>query len=379
MNKTILVFADWFEPGYKAGGPIRSCVNFVHQMQDRYSIYVFTSDRDLNDVTPYSGIVTDKWLNYTGNIKILYCSPEQLNWKNIRSQVNSIRPDFVYLNSMFSKYFTIYPLLMARFGGVDSKIVLSPRGMLRDSALKFKPVKKKFYLRLFRQLGLHKRIHFHATDKTESGDIQKHFGAGTRLSLVSNFAGVLNDYPGSVEKKVNELSIIFVGRVHPVKGLDYLLECVKAVKGNITLTIVGNAEDEEYTSYCKSITNKYAENIKAKFTGDIPNDQLPAMIAQHHIFALPTKGENFGHAIFESLSAGRPVVISDQTPWRNLSVAMAGWDISLQQPELFIEILQRVVLFNQAEYDVWSYNAWQFAKSFAEKDDLKMIYNELFS
>jgi glycosyltransferase involved in cell wall biosynthesis len=375
----ILLFADWFEPGYKAGGPIRSCVHFVHQMQDRYSIYVFTSDRDLNDTAPYAGIVADKWLDYNSNVKVLYGSPAQLSWKSIRSQVNNIRPDFIYLNSMFSKYFTIYPLLMSRFGGINSKIVLSPRGMLRESALKFKPVKKKFYLQLFRQLGLHKRVHFHATDKTEESDIQKHFGAKVQLSLVSNYPGMLKDYPGSIEKKDNELSIIFVGRLHPVKGLDYLLERIGSVKGKISLTVVGNAEDEAYTNQCKNITSGYAENIKVRFTGEIPNDKLPAIIAQHHIFALPTKGENFGHAIFESLSSGRPVVISDQTPWRNLSEKMAGWDISLQQPEMFTAVLQSVVSFNQAEYDKWSYKSWQFAKIFVEKDDLKKIYSDLFS
>jgi glycosyltransferase involved in cell wall biosynthesis len=197
--------------------------------------------------------------------------------------------------------------------------------------------------------------------------------------MASNFPGVLKDYPGSIVKKENELSVIFIGRLHPVKNLDFLLLALQPVKGHISLTIVGSAEDEAYTSYCKSITSQYPENIKVRFTGEIPNDQLPAIIAQHHIFALPTKGENFGHAIFESLAAGRPVVISDQTPWRNLSEVQAGWDISLQQTEKFTEVFQQVLAFSQAEYDTWSYKAWQFTKGFVQKDDLKKIYNDLFS
>ena len=61
-RKKILLFADWYEPGYKAGGPIRSCVNFVRQMQPDYRIYVFTSDRDLGSSFPYPDVKTDKWL-----------------------------------------------------------------------------------------------------------------------------------------------------------------------------------------------------------------------------------------------------------------------------------------------------------------------------
>ena len=41
-------------------------------------------------------------------------------------------------------------------------------------------------------------------------------------------------------------------------------------------------------------------------------------IARSDVFLLPTGGENFGHAIFEALSCGVPVLISDQTPWRGL-------------------------------------------------------------
>jgi glycosyltransferase involved in cell wall biosynthesis len=380
MNKQcILLFADWFEPGYKAGGPIRSCVHFVHQMKERYLIYVFTTDRDLNDTTPYAGIVADSWQEYHNEVKILYCSPTRLTWQYIRSQINDIKPDFIYLNSMFSRYFTIYPLLMARFGNINSKIVLAPRGMLRESAVQFKSAKKKVYLQAFRRLGLHKRVHFHATDKTEENDIQKYFGPAVRLSMVSNFSGMIKDYPGNIVKKENELSIIFIGRLHPVKGLDFLLERVECLIGKVRLTIVGNAEDQDYTALCKKIADKYPSNIEVQFMGEIPNAQLPAIIAEHHIFALPTKGENFGHAIFESLSAGRPVVISDQTPWRNLEEAQAGWDISLQQPEKFTEVMQRVVAFNQAEYNAWSFKAWKFAKDFIQKDDLKNIYNNLFS
>ncbi len=54
--KKILVCCDWYEPGFKAGGPIRSCVNFVNQMKEDYQIYVLTSDRDLDEQAPYEGI-----------------------------------------------------------------------------------------------------------------------------------------------------------------------------------------------------------------------------------------------------------------------------------------------------------------------------------
>jgi len=379
LNKTILVFADWFEPGYKAGGPIRSCVHFVHQMKDRFSIYVITTDRDLNDTEPYPTVEHDKWVEYEKGVKIFYSSPQRLTWGHIQKQVKDLSPDYIYLNSMYSRYFTIYPLLMQRLGFINSKIVLAPRGMLKESAVQFKSAKKKLFLSAFRQIGLHRLIHFHATDKTEVKDVQKYFGHKVRLSLASNFPGMIKDYPGSIVKRENELSVIFIGRLHPVKNLDFLLRTLQLVKGNVSLTIVGNAEDENYVIQCKEIVKGFPSNIQVRFAGEIPNNELGEIITQHHIFALPTQGENFGHAIFESLAAGKPVLISDQTPWRNLSSLHAGWDLSLKQPEQFTIALQQAVLFDQTEYDTLSQGAWQFVRQFVQQSELQKTYNNIFS
>lgn len=378
-RKTILLFADWYEPGYKAGGPIRSCVHFVHQMKDRYTIYVFTTDRDLNDTVPYNNIEPDKWIEYDRSVKVFYCSPEQLTWNHIQKQVKNIGPDFIYLNSMFSRYFTIYPLLMKRLNLISSKFVLAPRGMLKGSALQFKSIKKKIFLTVFRQMRLHRFIHFHATDKTEDADVKKYFGSDSRVTLASNFPGIINEYPGSIEKRKHELSIIFIGRLHPVKNLDFLLQALKTVTGTVSLTIIGNAEDESYVNQCKTIVNSFPNNIQVQFAGEMPNNQIGNIIAQHHIFALPTQGENFGHAIFEALAAGKPVLISDQTPWRNLCKAQAGWDVALQKPEQFAAALQQAVLLDQVEYDALSRGAWQFVRQFVQQSELQTAYNNIFS
>ena len=371
--------ADWFEPGYKAGGPIRSCVNFVQQMKDRYAIYIITTDRDLDATAPYDNVEINKWTSYGEGVEILYCSPGMLTWKQILKQVKQVAPAFIYLNSMFSKYFTIYPLLMVKRELVNTKIILSPRGMLKSSALQFKQTKKKIYLFLFRLLGLHKIITFHATDVTEQADIKKIFGKKAEPVLASNFPGVVKEYPGSIPKNEKELSVIFIGRIHPIKNLDYLLNCVSAITGSVLLTVVGNEENKEYAQQCREMVQSFPPAVKVQFTGEIPNNEMSAVIAKHHIFALPTRGENFGHAIFEALAAGKPVLISDQTPWKNLAAVKAGWDIPLQQNNRFRETLQQAVDFNQQQYNEWSKGAWEYISKMIQQSELKKAYNKLFS
>lgn len=55
-------------------------------------------------------------------------------------------------------------------------------------------------------------------------------------------------------------------------------------------------------------------HIEATYCGPGPLP-VPALMREHDLFFFPTLGENYGHVIIESLSAGTPVLISDQTPW----------------------------------------------------------------
>lgn len=378
-KKKLLLFADWYEPGYKAGGPIRSCVNFVWSMQDVYDIYVFTSDRDLGAEEAYPGIRTDEWISGNAGAGIFYCSPGGLTWKNIRSQLRTLDPDIIVLESMFSARFTLYPLLMRRLYAGKGKIVLAPNGMLKDSAIRYKSFKKKFFLRLFRWFGFHHMVHFRATDETEKNDVQRYFGPHARVDLVPNFT--LPPATGDTvkEKLPGQLTMITIGRLHPVKNLDYLLTGLRDVRARVRLTIIGSMEDRPYWEKCRRLIDTLPPNITVEYAGEIPYHELTTMTAGHHIFASPTRGENFGYAIFEALCLRKPVLISDQTPWRDLQPAKAGWDLPLDKPEGFSRAIEQAAAWDQREYDQWCAGAGQYVGAYLKAQHVKDKYLKLFN
>ena len=94
---------------------------------------------------------------------------------------------------------------------------------------------------------------------------------------------------------------------------------------------------------------------------------------------LPTQGENFGHAIFEAFAAGLPVIISDQTPWKDLQNQQIGWDLPLDQPAAFAEAIAQAAMMSQEQYGRWSAQAQAFARDFVEKAGLEAAYLRLFS
>lgn len=376
-RKRIFVFTDWYEPGFKAGGPIRSCVNFASHLKDDYAIYIFTSDRDLGDQTGYTQIETNCWIEKEG-VQLYYASTAALNWENILVRIQEIKPDFIYLNSMYSRFFTIYPLLMKRLGLIKANVVLAPRGMLKSTAAQYKQGKKKLFFKVMKLLKMPGKIVFHATDNTELADIKNLFGNTVAVKQISNFPPIQKALqPMCKERK--SLKIIFTGRVHPIKNLDFLLHCLQHIAGTVSLTIVAAIEDETYWLECKKTIDSLSETVTVELKQNVPHLQVEQLINTHHLFVLPTLGENFGHAIFEALSAGRPVLISDQTPWRNLCEHHAGWDLPLNNEAGFVRVLQEVADMDDETYQQWSRGAWQYAKNFSDSAHLKEKYLELFS
>ena len=175
-KKKILVLVDWFSPGYKAGGPIQSCVNFAFALKNDFDIYVLTTDTDHGEELPYPGIVSGEWIrDPSDGFNIYYAKKRGLGRKELKNVILSVFPDYIYLNHLFSPYFVVYPLWLKYTGKLDAQVVLCPRGALYQSALSVKPYKKMPFISLFRLMGMGRKIIFHATNAREEEAIRKFF------------------------------------------------------------------------------------------------------------------------------------------------------------------------------------------------------------
>lgn len=379
MRTKILLLVDWYEPGYKAGGPIQSCRNFAGAMKDQYDIHIITSDRDQGDIEPYSGIQADKWTE-RGGIKVYYSSPGSIKSGNLQQLIAALGPDHIYLNSMFSYSFTILPLLLKWRGRMAGNVVLAPRGMLLEGAMKFKPVKKKLFLALLKGTGIVKKLRFQATDEQEKKDILRYFPSAGKVAVVANFPRMEAVQWLPAIKKPGELNCVFISRMAPKKNLLFLLEALKEIRMQMRLQIrlYGEIEDAGYWKKCQDVIERLPADRVVSWEGPIPNDKVITILQQNHIFVLPTLGENFGHAIFESLLAGRPVLISDKTPWLKLEEQQLGYDLPLD-PLVFAGAIEKLAAMDQVEYNQWSKNAFEYAKRIRQTDQLKARYRELFS
>ncbi len=216
-RKRILLFTDWYEPGYKAGGPIQSCKNIVSILEGEYDFFIICSDRDLGDKKAYNNIQVDEWIRTSPTTNIWYASPQFITRKNLKNIFDTIQPDFVYFNSMYSPKYTLLPLWVLLWNKYSGKIILAPRGMLHKGALKRKYFKKYVFLKLFRFIAWHKKVIFHATNKQEQNDILSFFSTKANIMVLDNIPNTsLRQWIPKL-KIPGELSCVFVSRVHPKK------------------------------------------------------------------------------------------------------------------------------------------------------------------
>jgi len=329
----ILVFNQYYLPGYKSGGPIRTIENMVKYLSDHFDFFIFTSDRDALDIKSYHGVCVDKW-NSVGDARVYYASPKMRGVKGIRKILKDNKYDILYLNSFFNPTFTITPLLLIFLRIVSVKnIIVAPRGEFSKGALLLKSWKKKIFIYLSKICGLYSEVLWQASSDFEKKDIISIFPKAF-VHVASNLPCLSNIKIKDSISKI-DFKVLFLSRISPMKNLDYALKVFQKVKSDVIFYIYGPIRDEKYWSLCQNLFSELPDNVKVFYCDTVDHDQVQSIMAQHDLFFLPTLGENFGHVIAEALSVGTPVLIANTTPWRNLESDQLGWDLPLADPELF--------------------------------------------
>lgn len=322
----ILVFVDYFLPGFRAGGPIRTIANMIAHLGDTFAFRVVTRDRDLGDEVPYSSVQVDSW-NVVGNTEVFYASPANDRLSGLMRLMRQTPHDLVYLNSYFSWRSAGLPLLLRWLGIVPCRpVVLAPRGEFSPGALALKAGKKRLYIRLAGWLGLYRQVCWQASSEQEAEDIRRALGdSALRVMVAPNLlpplapveAGSTAKIPEMVLPSSSALRLVFLSRISPKKNLAFLLQVLAGVDFPISLTIYGPQEDVAYWQQCEALMAALPSHVTVRHAGVLSPEQVPAALAGHELFVFPTLGENFGHVIFEALKAGLPVLLSDQTPWQS--------------------------------------------------------------
>jgi glycosyltransferase involved in cell wall biosynthesis len=124
--------------------------------------------------------------------------------------------------------------------------------------------------------------------------------------------------------------LLFVGRIHPKKGVITLLRAWHAVAHRFRdweLHIVG-PDDGGHLTVVRELASELGLERLA-FHGPLYGVNKLNAFRTADLFVLPTHSENFGISVAEALAAGTPAVVTVGAPWSRLPIEQAGWSIEI--------------------------------------------------
>ena len=371
----VFITIDWFLPGTNSGGPVRSVANLIAAMPE-CQFYVFTRNTDYCATEAYEGITPNTWVRFSEHCEVYYCTEQNLSKATLAAQLKAMAPDVLYINGIYSKAFSRWPVSIGK--ALKLKTVVAARGMLSPHALAVKPLKKYIFLSFMRWINRYSKVLFHATSAAEVQDIQLILGKWVQVRNIPNLAREKSSIAKEIVKEAGKSKLVYIGRIAPEKGTLLALSALKEQKGSIELDLYGARYNEAYWNECLKVISELPASIQVNYHGSCASHEVAHHLASAHALLLPSEGENFGHSIVEAFANGRPVLISKNTPWKNLAAQKAGWDVTATE---LPSAIQTLVEMDQVVYRTWSEGAKNYHQMVIEEEQENTIqaYINLFA
>jgi glycosyltransferase involved in cell wall biosynthesis len=214
--------------------------------------------------------------------------------------------------------------------------LLAPCGMLAPGALRHHRWRKLAALVWFQKRVLRDTQCLHAKSAKEYHDIRT-FGLRNPVAIIANPISAVpevnlksvRDFRDACHVGLDKRILLFLGRLHPVKGVPRLIEAWSQMaerRNGWTLVLAGPDEAGHRKGF-ESLAAELDCQDQIVFTGELDETRKWVALRAAQLFVMPSDFENFGNSIVEAMSCGIPVITTTGTPWKELTAAEAGWCI----------------------------------------------------
>ena len=230
--------------------------------------------------------------------------------------------------------------------------VVTVHGEMNPWSLGQKRLKKWIYMRVVQMRILDRAEAVHAVTAKEEQHIRAQ-GVRAPITVIPNGINgqTFNNFPagrpfiGKFPDLNGKRIILFLGRIHPHKGLDLLAQAFARLairEEDVRLVIVG-PDEASYRRTIEALLRTGGVLDRTLFTGMLTGDDKLAAYAAADVFVLPSHGEVIGVSTLEALAAGLPVVITRQCQFPEVAEAEAGLVVN-PDPDEIHDALIKVLL-----------------------------------
>ena len=246
-------------------------------------------------------------------------------------------------------------------------LVCSTSGMLAPWALRHKAWKKRLAWWLYQRRDLSRATLLAATSEQEVRDIRR-LMPGKNVALVPNgveipesgkhppaqsYGATWKAESGKLKPEMqSQRTLLFLGRIHPVKGLKNLVEAWHRVRPAGWHCILAGPDEAGHQTELEALLRQRNLANVFEFPGMMEDEQKWALLRAADLFVLPSFTENFGVAAAEALACGVPVIATKGTPWKDLVDYRCGWWVDLGPEPLAAALREAASLSDQQRYEM---------------------------
>jgi glycosyltransferase involved in cell wall biosynthesis len=221
--------------------------------------------------------------------------------------------DLVHVHAIFS-YPSTSAMLIARWQKIP--YIIRPPGQLCDWALQYKSRKKEIYLNLVEYANINHSSAIHFTSDKEQQEASKlpltspSFIVPHGICIppeIPNASQLLRQY---LQVPEDEPIVLFMGRLHPVKGLDYLIPALGKLKEQRFTFVLAGSGDQDYEEVVQRLLTESGISDRTRSLGFVTGDLKNLLFQGANVLAMTSYQENFGMAALEAMGAGLPVIVS---------------------------------------------------------------------
>lgn len=206
--------------------------------------------------------------------------------------------------------------------------IVSPRGMLSAWALAAKRFRKSAAWTLYQRRDLMRAAALHATSESELADCRRK-GYQGRIAVVANGTELPppagDDKPSSHVPPRVRRTLLYLGRVHPVKGLATLVDAWARLRPAGWRLVIAGQDADGYAAELQRRIARDGLQGEISILGAADGPDKWALYRSADLFVLPSHSENFGMVVAEALACGVPVLTTRATPWSELPEQRCGW------------------------------------------------------
>lgn len=275
-------------------------------------------------------------------------------WRNVR------RYDRVNLTSAFFPG-SILACAICRARGVPFS--LAPRGEFFPSAQRYKACKKRLFWQFLGRSLYSGASFILVTSPQELDHCRRFFPKSSSFRILPNYVELvpLNLTADDIRKKTG---LVFLGRIHPIKALDFLLEAYGRIEQRIAEThplyIAGDG-DADHLAWLKSLAFRSPNAKHIHFLGHLGRKRKNELLTKSRVLVLPSHSENFGNVVPEALMHYTPVIASTGTPWKSLADKNCGHFVS-NRPDKLANAITSLLSLPSHQYVEKALNSRRFVQ-----------------